>query len=138
MKIIKIKKNKKKIKINKMAKAAARKLETCPQTIVNPKTGQRCIIVGGRTYKKLEAEGYINKKAVEREVVADVRLASPRKSPKKVKKSPKKAASPRKSPKKVKKSPKKAASPKKSPKKVKKSPKKAASPVKKAKRVVKK
>ncbi len=108
----------------------------CKETIVSPETG-RCIVVGGRTYKRLLNEKKITARSAAKEVVENVMMASPKKS---VKKSPKAKKA---SPKKAKKSPVKKASPKKSPvKKAKKakspmrevlrSPKK--SPVKKAKK----
>ena len=89
----------------------------CKETIVSPETG-RCILVGGRTYKRLIDEKKITARSAAKEVVENVMMASPKKS---VKKSPK--ASPKKaSPKKAK----KAKSPKKSPmREILRSPKKA-------------
>ena len=106
----------------------------CKETIVSPETG-RCILVGGRTYKRLIDEKKITARSAAKEVVENVMMASPKKS---VKKSPKaKKASPAKKAKKAspkKASPKKAkkASSKKSPMRER-SPKKA-SPAKKAKK----
>lgn len=97
-------------------------MAACKQTIVNPDTG-RCIVVGGRTYKKLEAEKKITGASALKEVVKEtiiaqkspVRLASPAKIAAvaaKKKKSPKK--SPKKTPpKKTKLSPIKERTPKK-------------------------
>jgi single-stranded DNA-binding protein len=111
----------------------------CKETIVSPETG-RCILVGGRTYKRLIDEKKITARSAAKEVVENVMMASPKKSvkksPKAKKASPKKASPAKKakkaSPKKA--SPKKAkkASSKKSPMRER-SPKKA-SPAKKAKK----
>lgn len=103
----------------------------CKETIVSPETG-RCIVVGGRTYKRLIDEKKITARSAAKEVVENVMMASPKKTVKKSPKaSPKKAspakkakkASPKKaSPKKAK----KAKSPKKSPmREILRSPKKA-------------
>lgn len=116
----------KKIAAGKKAAVKAKKSpvkttqEVCRQTVISPKN--RCIVVGGRTYKKYEKAGLISNGKVITSVVKDVVIAQ--KSPAKLlekKYKEKNAVKAKKSPNKAK----KVKTPKKSPNK---------SPAKKAKR----